>query len=70
MKVVVAGGFAALIITMIGCTYILHGAIKRYSFDGGDIVSTIEHEGNLTRDAIRGKPKPAEPDAYPTWFNK
>lgn len=69
MKAIVAAGFAAVVITIAACTYVLNNTIKRYSFDGGDIVSVIEREGKLTRDAIRGMPKPAESDAgLPLWI--
>lgn len=67
MKRIVAGGFAALILTIIGCTYVIKDAIRRYNFDGGDIVSAINREGQLTRDAIRGKPEPAPPSIGWPW---
>ncbi|MNE22435.1 hypothetical protein D3C80_1156440 [compost metagenome] len=71
MKAIIAAGFAAVVITIIACTYVLNTTIKRYSFDGGDITSAIERQGELTRDAIRGQPKPVEPDpVLPLWFNR
>ncbi|MBU0522719.1 MAG: hypothetical protein KKC24_23745 [Gammaproteobacteria bacterium] len=49
MKLLVATGFTALIITITTCTYVLNSTIKRYSFDSRDIVSAINEDGQLTR---------------------
>lgn len=71
MKLLVATGFTALIITIITCTYVLNSTVKRYSFDSRDIVSAINEDGQLTRDAISGEPKTSASEPYfMPWLNK
>jgi len=62
MKLLIATGFTALIVTIVACTYVLNGTIKRYSFDSREIVNAISDDGQLTRDVLAGRSRPSTPE--------
>jgi len=69
IQLIVAAGFAAVVVTLIGCTYVLDRSLTKILRNSGndDVVSAIESEGSKIRDAIKGV-KPAEPDFVQPWI--
>ncbi|TWC18143.1 hypothetical protein FBY06_11568 [Pseudomonas sp. SJZ085] len=69
LSVVVGLGFAAVIATLIGCTFVLDRTLQKiYRTSGNDdVVSAIEEEARKTRDLISGA-RPSTPDPVLPWI--
>lgn len=69
LPLIVAAGFASVVVTLIGCTYVIDQSLTKILRNSGndDVVSAIESEGSKTRDAIKGV-KPSGQDFVQPWI--